>query len=295
MMYTNPANSGKLCVAAVGLAALASMTLSDRLQAASVWTPNDITTYAWYDASQTGSISDSSGTVSQWNDLSGNDQHLNTVGGNPQTGTRTLNTLNMIDFDGSDYLENTSFSVPTSGNITIFQVTEIDSNSNSDYRTAFLSMDANKDFQLGHSALLTSGIGAAGQTNHTSLNGSGPSIFSLTFNLGSGIAFHADGTQVSSTTYTTALEGLKFRTMSNRGTNFLTNGAVGEIIMVEDVTESTRVLIEGYLAHKWGLEDNLATDHLYKNTAPTVVPEPSAAILFGLGLLLLFRRRRHDS
>ena len=42
-----------------------------------------------------------------------------------------------------------------------------------------------------------------------------------------------------------------------------------EIIFLEgNVDFVTRTRIEGYLAHKWGLTDNLPVDHPYKNNAP---------------------------
>ena len=37
-------------------------------------------------------------------------------------------------------------------------------------------------------------------------------------------------------------------------------------VMVEDVSLDTRQNMEGYLAHKWGLLDNLPSDHPYKTT-----------------------------
>jgi len=34
------------------------------------------------------------------------------------------------------------------------------------------------------------------------------------------------------------------------------------------LSENDRQKVEGYLAHKWGLEANLPSDHPYKSTAP---------------------------
>lgn len=51
----------------------------------------------------------------------------------------------------------------------------------------------------------------------------------------------------------------------------LMNGSVGEIIVTSAVTSlSDQQKLEGYLAHKWGLEANLPIDHPYKSVAPTV-------------------------
>lgn len=62
------------------------------------------TVSAWYDASDTSSITSSSGAVSQWNDKSGNGRNLTqgTGGSQPLDNTRTVNGRVAIDFDGSD-------------------------------------------------------------------------------------------------------------------------------------------------------------------------------------------------
>lgn len=72
------------------------------------FTPAEISDLgAWYDASDTASITESAGAVSQWNDKSGNGNHATqgTAANKPTTGTRTVNSLNVLDFDGSaDFL-----------------------------------------------------------------------------------------------------------------------------------------------------------------------------------------------
>ena len=58
----------------------------------------------WLDASDTATISLSGSSVTQWNDKSGNTRNFaqGTAGQRPLSGTRTQNSLNLIDFDGSD-------------------------------------------------------------------------------------------------------------------------------------------------------------------------------------------------
>lgn len=58
---------------------------------------------AWYDASDAGTITDDGGgLVSSWLDKSGNGYHGSAGGGNrPTTGTRTINSLNALDCDGT--------------------------------------------------------------------------------------------------------------------------------------------------------------------------------------------------
>lgn len=56
-------------------------------------------------------------------------------------------------------------------------------------------------------------------------------------------------------------------------------GSYGEIIMT-DGSESAdeEVKIEAYLAHKWDLEANLPSDHLYKNQRPMTYPSLLTAL-----------------
>jgi len=69
---------------------------------AAAFSPSDISNLAiWLDADDASTITDTSGSVEQWNDKSGNARHVfDTVAGSPTTGTETINGLNVIDFPG---------------------------------------------------------------------------------------------------------------------------------------------------------------------------------------------------
>jgi hypothetical protein len=41
------------------------------------------------------------------------------------------------------------------------------------------------------------------------------------------------------------------------------------VVSTNVITTTDRQKLEGYLAHKWGLEGNLPADHPYKSAAPT--------------------------
>jgi hypothetical protein len=75
--------------------------------AAGGFVPTDIAgCHFWIDPSDTTSITESGGLVSQINDLSGNSRHLTQGTGSlqPTTGTRTINSLNVLDFIPNDSL-----------------------------------------------------------------------------------------------------------------------------------------------------------------------------------------------
>jgi hypothetical protein len=78
------------------------------------FTPASLNPYAWFDAADPTTITESGGFVSQWNDKSGNARNVSqAVGANqPATGASTLNGLNVLTFDGSnDVLTSASNSI----------------------------------------------------------------------------------------------------------------------------------------------------------------------------------------
>lgn len=79
--------------------------------AVDLWTPAKLTNLkAWYDASDTSTITASSNAVSQWNDKSANGYNISQATGahQPTSGVDTLNGKNVITFDGNDGLFNTT-------------------------------------------------------------------------------------------------------------------------------------------------------------------------------------------
>jgi hypothetical protein len=68
-----------------------------------VFSPLNLSPELWLDAADTTTITESSGSVSQWDDKSGNGRNLVQANSviQPSTGTATINGLNVIDFTGS--------------------------------------------------------------------------------------------------------------------------------------------------------------------------------------------------
>ena len=212
---------------------------------------------AWYDAADAGSIAETEGQVSIWNDKSGTANLVQSVSNRqPQTGGRQQNGLNVLDFDGGDYLD-TPLSLPASANAAIHAALVIDTVSNA--FEALVSLEATNDMQLDAASntqfdgrLNTAGIGAP-----VTLAGgpfSGPLIISILFDFtGAGtVEVYVNGVLRASTDYTTALDTVTtLHLMTNRSRNASSDGAVCELVITEDVTN--RADHHGYLSGKWGI------------------------------------------
>ena len=244
------------------------------------WTPADLPStdlFAWYDASDTNTITSAGGAVSQIDDKSTNNQHAVQAFGprQPTTGTRTNAGLNVLDFDGGDVLRDTSFTLPGSGDVTFFIVAEVDAAGEFD---SLVSVNAARDFQYQGNgmgdfdgAIAQSGIGSDKALTGGPFNG--PSVHALAFDytVASNYNAYVDGTKrTTDTAYTATLQASQeLRIFANRGDSKYVNGAFAEMVIVKDVTTVTRQKIEGYLAWKWGLQANLPVGHPYKSAAPT--------------------------
>jgi hypothetical protein len=210
----------------------------------------------WLDASDPASVILSGGSVSQWNDKSGNGVNA-TLGVGPNYANRG------IVFDGStQYLRTTlnATSVATSQflvfrytypgspmvlmganglNALLFQFNGATTISTGDWSTAGYS---NTDLVSGSLNIL------AQTSNTTSVNGNTPASGALAINAGGATFTIGAG-------YTDNRQ--KF------------NGTIYEIISYNSVlSTSQRQQVEGYLAWKWGGQGNLPTGHPYKLIAP---------------------------
>jgi hypothetical protein len=248
-----------------------------------IWTPSEITTYAWWDASREDTItSDVSGLVSKIEDISDGgsvyDLIQNTGADQPITGTRTQNGLNVLDMP-EKYLIKTSFFHPASGNISIFLACEIDSiDDDFDSIISLKSNDPDYQFQADNNLTGTDDkfmglIGNSGNPSLTMTGGpySGPNIFSYILDFDATTQYaYANGTQRATDSYTAKVGTLtsSVRLFANRGGSIRPDGAVYEVLFVEDCSAECRQLVDGYLAYKWGLQSLLPSDHPYKNKVP---------------------------
>lgn len=241
-----------------------------------LWTPAELTTAIWLDAADAGSITQAGGEVSQWADKSGKGNHLT-------QGTSTMrpsysasgwngSTLPALSFDGTDdYLQGAAQKTypaltiaavyeqnRTSGNERPFGVRDDDGSSNMETLALGTDNSLRYDggFQSGTIAAATGKclrVATRSTTAQTDHIGGSPNISATTalpdiqgrFNLG--------------------------RVAINLPLNHVFQGKVAECLAVEGVIdEPTRLKLEGYFAHKWGLAADLPDGHPYQSDPPTV-------------------------
>lgn len=229
------------------------------------WTPSDLTTIGWYDPSDSSTITESGGAVSQLDDKSGNSNDVIQATGakQPVTGTRTLNGLNVLDCDGGDFLWNSSFAIGAN-NVAVYAVGEIDVID--DNNDAVFSMDRiaaeGGDFQLEASNFdQVNFYGRLNGTDVANINPyadakHGPSIYEVVWDYDTtaevnvyidGIV-NPDGPKTPSSAMASPV---KFYIFTNRAASQEPDGAFGEVVVTTDVSDATRQLVEGYLAWKW--------------------------------------------
>jgi hypothetical protein len=265
-----------------------SVEISVWIDEAAEWTPAALASSelkAWYDFSDTATITESGGAVSQVNDKSGNGNHIiqGTAAAKPTTGANTLNSLNVLTFDGGDRLEKTSgTSLPSaegSGSM-LFALRLVSSGTG-----AGLVWIAQQAGSFGDNAVLcrdggnmgawgdaTSGAAASAADYADSDN--------TNWHLSGGVYtesdrwIYEDGTLKDTNTGNivgpTTPDGIYVgQTLSmNRGAARYLTGRIAQVLVVNGITQDTREKIEGWALWKYGLQANLPVGHPYENAPP---------------------------
>ena len=100
----------------------------------------------WLDANDAASITiDNYYTADEWRDKSGNERHVSNQVGDPQTGLRTINGLNVIDFTSSRMATSSIASWLNNTSYTIIAVTQFDNNTE-----AFMGTEGGGNNQIMH-------------------------------------------------------------------------------------------------------------------------------------------------
>ena len=250
------------------------------------WTPSIITTQLWLDAADNTTITTVSSGVSQWNDKSGNSRNASQIisANRPTVTAGALNSLNGLNFDGfNNYLKTDSYVAlnTASANATFFIVSE--SSGITRYGIA-----STRDNTTGEGWLLSyfSGtinpkfiyVGAGGISADATGTNRGASINSV---VKTATTIQTNSFLNTSSSVVATAMNVVTRPSSNYTvigaeqavplpTTEMFFGKIYEIIEIPTTDLATRQLVEGYLAHKWGLTINLPSDHPYKTTPPTI-------------------------
>lgn len=236
----------------------------------------------WLDASDATSITASGGAVSQWNDKSGNASNFTqgTGANQPTTGTRTINSKNIIDFDGTnDFLSCPSstglfkYLHNTTGGTTFF-VGIVDDTA------ATKGLFGSAQFSSAEIGAVLE-VTAAEKTEVAIVRGSSGASTALSFDtntLTAGTAFYLankfdGGNATAGNRLREALNGgafagantLTFAASSSDSTYNMAigaagsgispfNGGIAEVIFYEGILSDADIdLVEAYLAAKWGI------------------------------------------
>ena len=215
------------------------------------FSPLDLSPAFWVDASDESTIVESSGSVSEWQDKSGKGRDLTqSIGAQqPTTGTRTLNGLNVLDFD-SDTMQAT-YGTSISQPLTIFGIAQNDDPTAISYLWAGDSLARNSGlFFLGNVGRHRINSGADLQW-FVAPDGN-VNLYRATYN-GTATSFAINGdVKITGDAGTDSPTGLTVGTDPEK--NYPFNGVVGELIVVGGALTAGQISdTETYLADKWGI------------------------------------------
>ena len=245
-----------------------------------LWTPAQITTALWLDAADAGTVTTVSGAVSRWNDKSGNGRNVSqaTSANRPLYLTSQVNGLSALSFDGvNDAMSNTSIGLPIGATArTMFAVYKPQGNTSAanDICAQGIANSTGAWFALefrgttgnvgdpyfaGFNADLFDSAAVTTSTKIASINYTG-SVGTLKRN----------GSQIAAGTLSLSTTGNAFKIGEAATAGQNANMLMCEIVFLSSsANTATEQQIEGYLAHKWGLNANLPDGHPYKSAPPT--------------------------
>lgn len=209
----------------------------------------------WWDAADVSSLTVGGGTVSQWNDKSGNGYHLTqATGGFQPAYSRTINGITVLEFDGSDdlMLGNCPRSDISS---TTFVVALLDNFSA--HRTLVTSHDdGGLQFRVaqtsGQLASIKEGIGTIGQQGNATAT-AGVAFAGAAIVTASDVTHNLNGTSETDAHAQTLTGGRTMRIGSRSNGVEDMDGLIGEIIIYDTALGSTDVNnVMAYLKAKWG-------------------------------------------
>lgn len=263
-----------------------------------LWTPSDLdsgTLTAWYKAD---SISGSDGDpVSSWSDSSGNGNDLSQGTGTrqPTLQTEELNSLSVVRFDGSnDIVSDGDIADLDVGTGDIWLACVLKSTDTSALQNFFEKGPTDFGLRTTAAGVLQMVLGSVSNIPTQSAGNWSRTAFVLV--TASRVSSTCNGfvngsaSDTTGTTNTASISNSSVLDIGARGPGAgAMDGDIAEVLVGgATLTDTNRQLIEGYLAHRYGLSGNLPSDHPYKNFAPTIRVRPlvgNGPQLFGNGMV----------
>ena len=234
----------------------------------------------WLDANDTSSIIAVDGNVSQWRDKSGNNHHVaqDSNDSKPQTGIFTQNGLNVVNFDGNDFLRR-NYSNILNTNLTCFAVARVDTGGIDQGGDAILSYgyggDGRWEIRAGTANSFNSKVAKNAswlQTTSTPVSFDSYHLYTLHFDKNaSTFSSWVNGSpqNVAVPDPYTLADKQKITIMGNReNTTKTIGGKMAEVIFIREINDLARKKIEGYLTHKWGITGSLPSNHPHRFSRP---------------------------
>jgi hypothetical protein len=240
-----------------------------------LWEPTEITTALWLDASDPTTITAVAGAVSQWNDKSGNLRHATqgTLAARPIIGS-------MVTFDGTDdFMNVTTAAFQGQAAPNFFYVFRYNKKL-ADYMPEMSMINSAAGDDGAFHYITPGNAGASYPLRKTggwdiydpagSYSVGAVELISFATTAGSTYSVYQNGTREGggSATGTPGATYIGLRLAAQLPANRFTGISLAEIIVMFGATSSNRVLVEGYLAHKWGIQAKLPADHTYFANAP---------------------------
>ncbi len=249
-----------------------------------MWTPTEIATALWLDATDASTITLVSSVVSQWNDKSGNNRNATqgTSGNRPAVNATGISSQPAINFSGSlkslfvprGFITNavSAFIVWSGGSA---NGRMIDQRSTGGVGT--VKGWTVKNYNTTLDLCIFDDGGGNYRSNNVTFTPTGGQLSSVLFPVGGGLEFYLNGASTGSNvnggTTPTDVDNTSFNiciggNAAVSATQDFT-GLIGEIVLLSSsVSTETRQRMEGYLAHKWGLYANLPVSHPYRYAPP---------------------------
>jgi hypothetical protein len=247
------------------------------------WTPADLgpALALWLDASDAATLTLEGSAVSEWRDKSGNGRHV----GQALAASRPARALwasgrAVVAFDGDDVLATTG-NFPITGNpefsvFFVHQKTREGNGSVLGWGNVWGSLIAFGFLEEGTGGIVGFGYAGANTFRTSSAALDAPVVTAYVKTPG---AIHAtsaayrDGANIATTGHSTntpniAAGPLHLGQWANYPNNRLVGSIAEAIILPTALAAPERERIEGYLAHKWGLQGNLPADHPWKAAPP---------------------------